>query len=97
MDLLEQIQRNSAMRRDYESAGILQPGEEKAPGRPSSPFQGLKGIQESWRGTLDKGMEGQKNKGLWYETPNIEPFIGLKVFAGYEFVNTSPYGIMRKL
>uniref|UniRef100_A0A8C3MAY3 Uncharacterized protein n=1 Tax=Geospiza parvula TaxID=87175 RepID=A0A8C3MAY3_GEOPR len=31
------------------------PGEEKAPGRAQSPLQGLKGLQESWRGTGDKG------------------------------------------
>ncbi|XP_063255737.1 uncharacterized protein LOC134551722 [Prinia subflava] len=31
------------------------PGEEKDPGRPWSSFQGLKGLQESWRGTGDKG------------------------------------------
>uniref|UniRef100_A0A8C9KUB4 Uncharacterized protein n=1 Tax=Serinus canaria TaxID=9135 RepID=A0A8C9KUB4_SERCA len=30
-------------------------GEEKAPGRAQSPWQGLKGLQESWRGTGDKG------------------------------------------
>ncbi|NWS16846.1 FEZ1 protein, partial [Pachyramphus minor] len=34
--------------------GCVQPGEEKAPGRPESPFQGLKGLQGSWRGTGDK-------------------------------------------
>ena len=35
------------------------PGEGKDPGRAQSPLQGLKGLQESWRGTGDTGMEGQ--------------------------------------
>ncbi|NXX08537.1 ABCB8 protein, partial [Larus smithsonianus] len=38
-------------------AGGVQPGEEKAPRRPSSPFQSLKGLQESWGGTLEQGGE----------------------------------------
>uniref|UniRef100_A0A8C3E2G2 Uncharacterized protein n=1 Tax=Corvus moneduloides TaxID=1196302 RepID=A0A8C3E2G2_CORMO len=45
----------------------LQPGEEKAPGRPQTLFQYLKGLQESWRGNLDKGLEGQ-DKGQWLPT-----------------------------
>jgi len=31
-------------------AGVVQPGEEKAAGRPSSSCQCLEGLRESWRG-----------------------------------------------
>ncbi|GAB0185273.1 hypothetical protein GRJ2_000992600 [Grus japonensis] len=40
-----------------ERVGLVQPGEEKAAGRPSSPFQSLQGLQESWRGAGAKGRE----------------------------------------
>ncbi|NXN55927.1 TFE2 factor, partial [Rynchops niger] len=46
----------SAGRTGWESWGG-QPGEEKAAGRPSSPFQSLQGLQESWGGTLEQGGE----------------------------------------
>lgn len=47
-----------------ERARAVQPGHEKAPGRHWSPFHHLKGLCESWRGTLDKGLEEQ-DKGEW--------------------------------
>ncbi|GAB0180991.1 hypothetical protein GRJ2_000564400 [Grus japonensis] len=51
--------------RQAERVGLVQPGEEKAAGRPQSPFQSPKGLQESWRGAGDKGREGQaKGNGL---------------------------------
>uniref|UniRef100_A0A8U7N336 Activator 1 subunit 5 n=6 Tax=Amniota TaxID=32524 RepID=A0A8U7N336_CORMO len=40
----------SALEPGWESWGCS-PGEEKAPGRAQSPLQGLKGLQQSWRGT----------------------------------------------
>ncbi|GAB0206155.1 hypothetical protein GRJ2_003081100 [Grus japonensis] len=48
-----------------ERVGLVQPGEEKAARRPSSPFQSLQGLQESWRGAGAKGRECQaKGNGL---------------------------------
>lgn len=38
-------------------AGRAGDGEEKAVGRSWSSFQGLKGFQESWKGTWDNGLE----------------------------------------
>uniref|UniRef100_A0A6G1RNI5 Uncharacterized protein n=1 Tax=Hypotaenidia okinawae TaxID=2861861 RepID=A0A6G1RNI5_9GRUI len=40
-------------------ARVVQPGEEKVPGRPQSLFQSLKGLQESWRGAGARGREGE--------------------------------------
>ena len=39
-----------------ERVGVVQPGEEKAPGRPSSLPVLKGGLQESWRGTFYKGL-----------------------------------------
>lgn len=36
-------------------------------GKPQSPFHGLKGLLESWRGTLDQGLKCY-HKGKWLPT-----------------------------
>lgn len=41
----------------YEKVWVLQHGEEKAPEKPYSTFQYLKGLQGSWRGTFVNGVE----------------------------------------
>ena len=66
MDLLEQVQRRATkMIRGLEHlcyedrlrVGVVQLGEEKAPGRPYSSLPVPKGgLQESWRGPFYKGM-----------------------------------------
>ena len=56
-----------------ERAGGVQPGEEKAPGRPSSPCQALKGLQESWGGTLEQGGEPwDEGEGFYTDRGEIE-------------------------
>ena len=54
----------SALEPGWES-WVCSPGEEKDAGRPQSPFQCLKGLQESWRGTWDEGLERQDKK-KWF-------------------------------
>ncbi|GAB0178655.1 hypothetical protein GRJ2_000330800 [Grus japonensis] len=66
MELLEGVQRRATkMSRRLEhlscedslGVGVVQPGEEKAPGRPYSSLPvPEEGLQESWRGTVYKGM-----------------------------------------
>lgn len=45
------------LRKQADRVVFLHPGEEKAPRRPKSIFQYLKGIQDLWRGTFHKGLE----------------------------------------
>lgn len=45
------------LRRQTEGDRVVRPGVEKAAGRFYSSFQCLKRLQESSRGTLDKGLE----------------------------------------